>query len=103
MTAVTEQEKPILTEVANVVHGEQTVCREYVVFSRESLYDLTVGTPSYVRELLDVNPEYAQDRILVVQPEVLADPLIATQRLAEHPALEDFLIEQTPEDPEENL
>lgn len=89
-----KEQAPILTEIGNVQRGEVVLCREYVVFDREKLYDLTVGTTQYVEDLMNVSPEYGSERILIVPSEILADPNNSIAHVSASPNLASFLIEQ---------
>lgn len=102
MSDIREQAPLALTEVGNVEDEAGGVsCREYIVFDRatDRLFDLTAGTSSYVQDLIRLNPDYATEHILVVDPHILADPDVAANQISQTPNLGEYLIEQSEQDP----
>lgn len=102
MSDIKEQAPLALTEIGNVEDEVGVIsCREYIVFDRatDKLFDLTAGTSTYVQDLIRLNPDYATEHILVVDPHILADADVAADQISQAPNLGDYLIEQSEQEP----
>ncbi len=95
MKSITEGE-PRLSEVGILEHEGVVVCREYLVERSGTLFDLTTGTQGYVDSLIDLNPEFAVEPILIVDGATLAESKLAVDHISRVPDLGKYLIEQLP-------